>query len=72
MEENNGITKEAAIEACKKGAKIAHKYFSSDEWVEFRNGSFYTEDGCNMGGLYSEFWTIRTGGCWETGWRIVG
>ena len=71
MEEGN-LTKEQAIDACiNEHKRIAHRYFGIHEWVEFRNGSFYTEDGYNMGGLNDEFWRIRSGGFWEYDWRII-
>jgi len=64
------MTREEAISICRSGKKITHEYFSDDEFVEYSGGQFFTEDGYPMGQLWNEFWTIRTGGCWENGWSI--
>jgi len=64
------MTKKEAIVLCRSGQKITHGYFSDDEFVEYKDGQFVTEDGCRMGRIHDKFWTIRTGGFWEDNWCI--
>ncbi len=40
--------KEAQIEAEDNGEKITHRYYSTNEYLYFKNGCYYTEDNCNM------------------------
>jgi len=64
------MTKIEALAVCRSGQRITHRWFSPDEWVEYKDGQFYTEDGCRMGQESGEFWRIRTGGSWETDWSL--
>ena len=61
------MTKQDAIKAAYEGKRISHNYFSPDEWIEVKKGELITEDGYYV---IDEFWDIRSGGEWETGWYI--
>jgi hypothetical protein len=60
------MTIEEAKQALREGKKITHRYFSSDEWVEMRNGYIKSEDGVT----HHEFWSLRTAEGWQTDWEI--
>lgn len=51
------MNKREAIQWMLRGARLTHKYFSSDEWVTR----------CTP----AEFWSCRSGECFETGWDFV-
>lgn len=64
------MTKADAVIAMVNGHKVAHKYFTPDEWMMIRNdGKYLFEDGCSC--VPERFWEIRTEACWLTGWRIL-
>lgn len=53
----------------KKGKKITHEYFISDEWMKLDNeGDFLFEDDVVID--QTEFWEHRRGKYWETGWSV--
>ena len=49
--------------------RVRHSYYSSEEWLSFKEGQFVTEDGYSHGSIYDEFWTIYQK--WESGWEKV-
>lgn len=72
MEENNTMTKEAAIEAMEQGGyKVAHRFFGNGEYIAACDDEYYfDEEGLML--PKKDFWDCRTKHEWETGWRIVG
>lgn len=62
------MTKDQAKVALNNGKKIAHLYFSKDEWVKKANGEYQFEDGviCEI----DEFWEYRSELMWDNGWEI--
>lgn len=59
-----------AIEKMKEGCKVAHEYFTSDEWIRLnKDGLIEMEDGCVC--EEEEFWKYRMATYFEEGWRIV-
>ena len=72
MEENNGMTKEEAINAMEQGGyKVAHRFFSEGEYIWSADEEYFIDEE----GLWlpkKDFWECRTKQEWETGWRIVG
>jgi hypothetical protein len=69
---DSNISRAEIFDVLESGFKVAHTSFLDDEWVCFNPETlnYFTEDGCNMGHLFDEFWTIRSGGNWENGWRV--
>ena len=61
------MSREKAMEALMKGEKIAHIYFSDDEWLQLINGRVMAEDGVDFTG---EGLRMRRGGRWEDQWFI--
>lgn len=67
MEIHTSISKEEAYKLMEQGHKIAHDYYSDDEFLRMKDGVIYDENGYRMGTKDSEFWSkIQK---WETGWR---
>nr|WP_067054102.1 hypothetical protein [Mucilaginibacter sp. L294] len=66
----NTLTKQQAIEAMKKGQKVTHIYFSSNEWVAIcpETNKIITEEGYKHNTI--DFWIFRTGPSWETGYSL--
>lgn len=64
------MTKQEAIEAMKKGEKVTHRYFTSDEWVKTNQDAtlYILEDGVECSPL--EFWMWRTDIAWNSDWEI--
>ena len=63
------LTKKQAIEAMLAGKKVAHQYFTDEEWMRYDGaGRIEFEDGCLC--FPHEFWEIRQGSDWEAGWRV--
>lgn len=58
------------ITALKSGYYITHSLFSNDEFIYMKDSIIYDENDYNMGGLSSEFMTIREGDGWENDWQI--
>ena len=55
------IARRMAIE---KGVKIRHKYFDEHEYIYFKNGDWFTEDGFVLPVTYF----FRLGEGFKTGW----
>lgn len=63
------MTKENAIIEMKKGIKVTHRYFSSDEWITMKgNFTIQTEEGYSFPA--DEFWRYRNDIDWMDGWSI--
>lgn len=62
------MTKEEAILKAEQGVKIAHRSFTPEEWVTWKDGLFVDEQGYHLD--FMEFFSIRSGGSWETGWKV--
>lgn len=63
------MTKQEAYAAMQQGRKVRHEYYSPEEYVFInKKGNLETEDGCDHGGIYDEFWGIYQK--WQTGWSI--
>lgn len=63
------MDKEQAIAAMNMGKKVAHRYFTDNEWMMMVGGRYTFEDGCVCDP--SEFWAWRTDDSWDSGWRVV-
>ena len=63
------MTRKEAIEAMKQGHKVTQEYFSPDEYLYMKDGSIYSEENYNFGGIYGEFMT-KYGGSQPDGWSI--
>lgn len=50
------------------GAKLTHRYFSSNEWVMLEGNKFIFEDGVKIS--QADFWDNRNGSGWETDWSV--
>ena len=64
---HTGLTKEQAYNLMIDGHKIAHDYYSDDEYLYMIGTSIYDENGYHMGNYMDDFWQKRQK--WETGWR---
>jgi len=66
------MNKEAAINAMTQGGyKVAHRFFSDDEWIMQLEEEYITdEEGYKL--LVEEFWACRTEPYWDRDWKIVG
>jgi len=62
------MTKDEAIQEMKKGVKITHTYFASDEWMTMKGNKIVLEDGVKC--WPEEFWTYRTDKGWLDGFEI--
>jgi hypothetical protein len=69
MRQIGDMSRQDAISEMKGGKKVAHMYFSSDEWMKSVGGLYVFEDGCRC--TPGEFWRMRTGDEWDSGWRVV-
>ena len=63
------MNKYQAVELMKKGARLTHSLFSSEEWIEDREGKFVFEDGCSC--EYQDFWSDRGSSAWLLGWSLI-
>jgi hypothetical protein len=62
-----GISKDEAYKLMEQGRKIAHEYYSDNEFLIMKYGIIYDENGYSMGTKKDMFWSkIQK---WETGWR---
>ncbi len=62
-----GISKEEAYKLMEQGNKIAHDYYTDNEFLIMKDGVIYDEWGHRMGTKNDEFWSkIQK---WETGWK---
>ena len=64
------MTKEQAIQALKDGYKVTRRYFTDEEWVIERNGSYIDEQGLVLS--ISDFWKYRQAERYNDGWDIFG
>ena len=64
---NNTLSKQEALEAMKLGEKVAHRYFSSNEYLYMVGPTIMTEDGYN----FNQGWGERNSEEWQTGWFVV-
>jgi hypothetical protein len=64
------MTKEEAIEAMKKGYRVTHRFFSTNEWMTIRSGTkmYEFEDECICSPQL--FWFDRKGPEWNIDWEI--
>jgi len=62
------MNKEEAIQQMKKGVKITHQYFSSDEWMTMEGNKIVLEDSVRCS--EREFWHWRKNAGWETGYSV--
>lgn len=58
--------KEAIAFAISTGRPITHTTFGSEEYVRYEGKDLVDEDGLKL--PMGEFWGIRSGGIWESGW----
>jgi hypothetical protein len=58
------MTKKEAIAAMQEGDKVTHRYFSSDEYIYFKDGRIWTEEGYSISP--DLFWADRTNNAWES------
>jgi len=67
------LTKDEALQILENGGKIAHRSFTSDEWMKKapnRTNSYIFEDGCICSAR--DFWRYRSDqDGWDTGWKEV-
>lgn len=59
--------KEAMAFAISTGKPIRHQTFSKDEYVIYIGKELHDEEGIIL--PQNEFWSIRSGGIWESGWQ---
>ena len=64
------MTKEEALQAMILGEKVAHRFFTSDEFIYMESQYIYMEDDICVGTISGEFWISRSGGFWEKDWAI--
>lgn len=62
------MTKDEAIEAMKRGEKVTHEYFCSNEWMTIKDGQMVFEDGIYCDPKY--FWLDRRGEGWQQGYSL--
>lgn len=67
--ERTKLNKDEAVAAMKRGEKVRHRWFASDEWVTFENGYFVFEDGVRCSPEL--FWMDRQLPSWSFDWEIV-
>lgn len=60
------MTRREAIQAMKKGFKVTHDYFSSNEYITMIDDKIVTEEGYKFN--TTEFWSYRTDEHWDTDW----
>lgn len=53
--------------AISAGKPITHDSFSKGEFVRYKGKELVDEEGLIL--AQQEFWAIRSGGSWESGWR---
>ena len=51
-----------------EGKKIRHRFFTDDEFLYYKKGSFYTEDDYELSGSY---WLSAQSLGWVNGWSVV-
>ena len=63
------MSKQEALDALANGAKVTHRLFSENEWMIRKGNILEFEDGCQL--FINEFYHIRKGPNWETGYSII-
>lgn len=63
------MTKQEAKQAIKEGKEVRHWLFTSGESIHMVDGVLYDEAGLILNAI--EFWSLRTGINFDTGWSIV-
>ena len=64
------MTKEQAIQAMKKGERVRHRFFTSDEHIFLKGEIVHDEDGFNLGTI-SDFFKYRKDAAFDNDWEIV-
>ena len=63
------MTKKEAIQAMRKGHKVTHRYFTSEEYITMDSqDNIVTEEGYKT--PEANFWTDRISESWEEGWEL--
>lgn len=62
------MNKEEAIKAMSDGKKVAHRYFSPNEWMTLSENQIVLEDGVQCSQY--EFWRWRTDESWNDGYKL--
>ena len=62
------MNKDKALELMRKGEKLTHQWFSSDEWITEKDGILEFEDGCKCD--HKLFWQDRDDASWTYGWSL--
>lgn len=63
------MNKTQMLEALRRGERVRHRNFSSDETMELFGSVIIFEDGCACS--VEEFWKFRTDRSWDEDWGIV-
>jgi hypothetical protein len=53
--------------AISRGFKIRHRHFAPDEYIYYKDGDWFTENGYQLDKIY---W-FNMGESWQNGWTIV-
>lgn len=64
-----GLTREEIKDALKRGFKVRHRFFGSQEWVKRVGIYIHTEEGYSID--QNTFWGDRAGAGFDTDWSIV-
>ena len=68
------MTRDEALLAMRDGEKVAHRFFTDDEYIYMEDHTIFTEEGYNMGNIFGEFWKMRGdepgGEMWLEDWSI--
>lgn len=62
------MTRKEAHESMKNGNKVAHRFFSPNEFYHMVEGEIIAEDGVNHTEV---FWGEEHGNFRETGWYVI-
>jgi len=63
------LTLEQAIDAMRKGAKVAHRGYTNEEWASLRGNVIRYEDGVEE--FLSDFLKRKTQEHWQSGWFVI-
>ena len=64
------MTRDEALQSMIDGNKVTHRFFEIHEYIYMKGQDIFTEEGYNMGNVWDEFWRMRNGKEWQTGWEI--
>jgi hypothetical protein len=72
MKDKNNMTREEAMEAVRNGYYICHPMMKDRDYVQKCEYSQYNElvDERGHKEQFNEFFALRAGGPWETGWYL--